>query len=101
MLIAGAVAGGAAAAAYQRAWDEWRGAARGVVVALAEMSDKTALATVTLASHHDWIGVWIGSTVGMVLADGLAIGVGRLLHQRLPDNLLQKLADVPYWDGEL
>ena len=40
--------------------------------ALAEMSDKTALATVTLASDHDWIGVWIGSTVGMVLADGLA-----------------------------
>jgi putative Ca2+/H+ antiporter (TMEM165/GDT1 family) len=48
--------------------------------ALAEVSDKTALATVTLASEHDWIGVWIGSTVGMVLADGLAIAAGRLLH---------------------
>ena len=29
--------------------------------ALAEMSDKTTLATVTLASDHDWAGVWIGS----------------------------------------
>lgn len=62
--------------------------------ALAEMSDKTALATVTLASDHDWTGVWIGSTVGMVLADGLAIGVGTLLHQRLPEKLLHVVASL-------
>jgi putative Ca2+/H+ antiporter (TMEM165/GDT1 family) len=30
--------------------------------ALAEVSDKTSPATVTLASDHDWTGVWIGST---------------------------------------
>jgi putative Ca2+/H+ antiporter (TMEM165/GDT1 family) len=52
--------------------------------ALAEMSDKTSLATLTLASDHDWTAVWIGTTVGIVLADGLAIGVGILLHRRLP-----------------
>ena len=62
--------------------------------ALAEMSDKTSLATVTLASNHDWAGVWIGTTVGMVLADGLAIGVGILLHQRLPEQLLHVLASL-------
>ncbi|MGA7052082.1 MAG: TMEM165/GDT1 family protein [Mycobacterium sp.] len=61
---------------------------------LAEMSDKTTLATVTLASGHDWAGVWIGSTLGMVLADGLAIGVGALLHQRLPERLLHALASI-------
>jgi putative Ca2+/H+ antiporter (TMEM165/GDT1 family) len=61
---------------------------------LAEMSDKTTLATVTLASHHDWTGVWIGSTVGMVLADALAIAVGMLLHQRLPAKLLHFLASL-------
>src|ERR1700730_13862292 len=32
---------------------------------LAELSDKTTLATVTLASHHNWLGVWIGTTLGM------------------------------------
>ena len=58
------------------------------------MSDKTALATVTLASDHDWTGVWIGSTLGMVLADGLAIGVGRVLHRRLPQKLLHVLAGL-------
>jgi putative Ca2+/H+ antiporter (TMEM165/GDT1 family) len=62
--------------------------------ALAEMSDKTSLATVTLASGHDWTGVWIGSTLGMVLADGLAIMVGTLLHQRLPQKLLHGLASL-------
>ena len=60
--------------------------------ALAEMSDKTTLATVTLASDHDWAGVWIGSTLGMVLADALAIGAGMLLHRRLPQQLLHVLA---------
>ena len=61
---------------------------------LAEMSDKTTLATLTLASDHDWAGVWIGSTLGMILADGLAIGVGTLLHQRLPAQLLHVLASL-------
>lgn len=56
--------------------------------ALAELSDKTTLATVTLASDHDWVGVWIGSTLGMVIADALAIGAGMLLHRRLPQRLL-------------
>jgi putative Ca2+/H+ antiporter (TMEM165/GDT1 family) len=61
---------------------------------LAEMSDKTTLATVTLASDHDWVGVWIGTTIGMVLADGLAIAAGRLLHQRLPARLLHVAASL-------
>ena len=59
---------------------------------LAEMSDKTSLATVTLASDHDWTGVWVGSTLGMVLADGLAIAAGTMLHRRLPQKLLHALA---------
>ncbi|OBH03814.1 hypothetical protein A5696_06885 [Mycobacterium sp. E2699] len=61
---------------------------------LAELSDKTSLATVTLASDHDWTGVWIGSTLGMVLADGLAIGAGTLLHRRLPQQLLHAMASL-------
>ena len=43
---------------------------------LAELGDKTMLATVALASDHNWAGVWIGATAGMVLADGVAIAVG-------------------------
>ncbi|WP_420813867.1 TMEM165/GDT1 family protein [Phytoactinopolyspora endophytica] len=58
----------------------------GIAFFLAELGDKTMLATVTLATQHDWVGVWIGSTIGMVAADALAIVVGRLLSQRLPER---------------
>ncbi|MCV7223278.1 TMEM165/GDT1 family protein [Mycolicibacterium elephantis] len=61
---------------------------------LAELGDKTMLATVALASDHHWIGVWIGATVGMVGADGVAIAAGALLHRRLPVRLLHNLASV-------
>ncbi|AEV72515.1 putative membrane protein [Mycolicibacterium rhodesiae NBB3] len=61
---------------------------------LAELGDKTMLATVTLASDHNWAGVWIGATAGMVLADGVAIAAGALLHKRLPARFLHSLASV-------
>ena len=56
---------------------------------LAELGDKTQLATVSLATQYQApIAVWIGSTLGMVAADALAIGVGTLLGSRLPQRTL-------------
>lgn len=55
---------------------------------LAELGDKTMLATITLATQHGWVGVWAGSTIGMVAADALAIVVGRQLGQRLPERTI-------------
>lgn len=63
---------------------------------LAELGDKTMLATVALASDHNWAGVWLGATAGMVLADGVAIAVGAVLHKRLPEGLLHRLAAVMF-----
>lgn len=59
---------------------------------LAELGDKTMLATITLAADHDWVGVWIGSTIGMVVADGLAIVVGAVAGKHLPERLIQIIA---------
>jgi putative Ca2+/H+ antiporter (TMEM165/GDT1 family) len=56
---------------------------------LAELGDKTMLATVTLATTEGWFGTWIGSTVGMVAADVLAIGVGVLLGKALPEKVIK------------
>ena len=61
---------------------------------LAELGDKTMLATVALASDHNWAGVWLGATLAMVLADGLAIAVGALMHRRLPERLVHRMASV-------
>jgi len=56
---------------------------------LAELGDKTMLSTVTLATAHALIPVWIGSTLGMVVSDGLAIIIGQVLGKRLPERTIQ------------
>ena len=61
----------------------------GLAFFLAELGDKTMLATITLAVDHDWVGVWIGSTVGMVAADALAIVVGAVLGKKLPEKAIR------------
>jgi putative Ca2+/H+ antiporter (TMEM165/GDT1 family) len=61
----------------------------GVAFFLAELGDKTMLATITLATKEGWLGTWIGSTLGMVLADALAIGVGALLGKHLPERMIK------------
>lgn len=63
-------------------------------VLLAELGDKTMLATVALASDRNWLGVWLGATAGMVLADAVAIAAGMVLHRRLPAHLLHGAAGL-------
>jgi len=69
----------------------------GVVFFLAELGDKTMLATITLATDHGWFGVWLGSTLGMVAADALAIVVGRVLGARLPERAIRIGAAVAFF----
>lgn len=61
----------------------------GVAFFLAELGDKTMLATITLATQEGWLGTWIGSTLGMVAADALAIVVGAVLGRRLPEKVIK------------
>jgi Ca2+/H+ antiporter, TMEM165/GDT1 family len=60
-----------------------------IVFFIAELGDKTMLATITLATREGLFGTWLGSTVGMVAADALAIGVGALLGRRLPERAVR------------
>ncbi|SDS86508.1 Putative Ca2+/H+ antiporter, TMEM165/GDT1 family [Nocardioides scoriae] len=68
----------------------------GVAFFLAELGDKTMLATITLATREGWFGTWIGSTVGMVAADALAIGVGAVLGKHLPEKFVKWAAAVAF-----
>ncbi|WP_202638075.1 TMEM165/GDT1 family protein [Bailinhaonella thermotolerans] len=63
---------------------------------LAELGDKTMLATITLAAREEAFGTWLGSTVGMVAADALAIVVGRYLGKRLPERTIKIGAAVGF-----
>ena len=75
--------------------------AAGVAFFLAELGDKTMLATVTLATQYPGAGgvagVWVGSTVGMVIADGLAIVLGRVLGRHLPERAIRIGAAVLFF----
>ena len=59
---------------------------------VAELGDKTQLATISLAGDRQPAGVWLGSTLGMVVADGLAIVVGKMLGARLPQRMIAYIA---------
>lgn len=64
---------------------------------LAELGDKTMLATITLATTEGWFGTWLGSTLGMVAADALAIGVGVALGKTLPEKVIRIGAAVLFF----
>ncbi len=51
---------------------------------VAELGDKTMLATAALATREAPLWTWLGGTVGFVLADALAIVLGMALFRRLP-----------------
>ncbi len=68
----------------------------GTAFFLAELGDKTMLATITLATTEEPLGTWLGSTAGMVAADALAIAIGALLGARLPERAIKIFAALAF-----
>ncbi len=67
---------------------------------LAEMGDKTQIATVAMAAHYaDPLRVVLGTTLGMLLADVPAVFLGGKLAQRIPMRLVHGVAppSSPRW----
>ncbi len=66
---------------------------------LAELGDKTMLTTVAQAAVYPKyaIAVWIGSSLGMVVSDGFAIIMGRILGHRLPERAVKVGAAVLFF----
>ena len=62
---------------------------------LAEMGDKTQIATATLAARYQTLlPVVAGSALGMLAMDALAILLGEVAAQRLPLKLIRAIAAV-------
>ncbi len=57
-----------------------------VAMFVAELGDKTMLATATLAAQGDPVLVWIGATIGIILSGSLGVLVGRAFGARLPER---------------
>ena len=70
----------------------------GSVFFLAELGDKTQIATMSLAglqAASAW-WVWLGATAGMVAANGIAIAAGNRLHRLLPRHIIRIVAAIVF-----
>lgn len=68
-----------------------------VIFFLAEMGDKTQIATIALAARfHEFIGVVAGTTLGMMIANVPAILLGERFAHRLPTRAAHAFAAVPF-----
>jgi putative Ca2+/H+ antiporter (TMEM165/GDT1 family) len=57
---------------------------------IAEMGDKTQLATVSLAVEYNAIlTVWMGTTTGMLIADAFGILVGIVMGRHIPERAVK------------
>jgi Ca2+/H+ antiporter, TMEM165/GDT1 family len=64
---------------------------------IAEMGDKTQLATVALAAEFNTIvPVWTGTTAGMLIADAIGIGAGIVLHKNIPEKKIKWFAALVF-----
>lgn len=65
---------------------------------LAEMGDKTQLATITLSAQYSDTPLLVlaGTTTGMMIADGVGIVAGVLLNRKLPAEALRVFASVVF-----
>jgi len=64
---------------------------------IAEMGDKTQLATVALAAQfNEIIPVWMGTTAGMMVADAIGIVIGIVLGKRIPEQAVKWFAAIAF-----
>ncbi|HOV89958.1 MAG TPA: TMEM165/GDT1 family protein [Syntrophorhabdaceae bacterium] len=64
---------------------------------IAEMGDKTQLATIALATKYENIfGIWLGTTSGMLIADAIGIIFGIALGKRIPEKGIKWFAAMVF-----
>jgi putative Ca2+/H+ antiporter (TMEM165/GDT1 family) len=62
---------------------------------IAEMGDKTQLATIALAAkYQSIIPVWLGTTTGMVIADAIGIVIGIVIGKKIPERVVKWFAAI-------
>jgi putative Ca2+/H+ antiporter (TMEM165/GDT1 family) len=67
-------------------------------VFVAEMADKTQIATFLYASNsvHSRFTVFLGSSLALVVASGLAVFFGAVLSQWIDEKVMSKIAGTAF-----
>ena len=67
----------------------------GIAFFLAEMGDKTQLATISLAvEYKNMLNVLMGTTLGMVIADAVGILVGIVMRKHIPEKTIKWISAI-------
>lgn len=62
---------------------------------LAEMGDKTQLVTISLAvEYQNMLNVLMGTTLGMVIADGIGIIIGIVMRKHIPERKIKWISAI-------
>ena len=69
----------------------------GIAFFLAEMGDKTQLATISLAvKYNNMLGVLMGTTLAMVAADAIGIVVGVVMRRHIPEKSIKWFSAIVF-----
>jgi Ca2+/H+ antiporter, TMEM165/GDT1 family len=65
---------------------------------IAELGDKTQLATIALATKFPYDPVWVlaGTTLGMLIADGIGIIIGVVLCKKIPERIVKYISAAAF-----
>lgn len=66
----------------------------GLAILVAEMGDKTQIATATLAARSNPIGTWIGATAGEVASGSIGVLAGSMVGDRIPATTMKWVSAV-------
>jgi len=70
------------------------------IIFVAELPDKTMIATIVLASRHRPVAVWTGAAAAMLVNSAVAVLAGRLI-QLLPHRAVQAVVAALFAAGSL
>ena len=69
----------------------------GIAFFLAEMGDKTQLATISLAvQYNNMLGVLMGTTLAMVVADAFGIIIGVVMRKHIPERTIKWFSAIVF-----
>ncbi|WP_457753245.1 TMEM165/GDT1 family protein [Thermococcus sp.] len=65
-----------------------------VAIFLAELGDKTQLATIAFASKYGWVKAFTGAILGLALVNLIGAFIGEKIGEALPVEMIHKGAGV-------